>query len=508
MPRGKGAMLIGPWPGGINQRDDPSEISDAELVDIVNFDVEVTGALIPRRGWQEIVATAPVAKITPLAIYYNYLNQPKAFFARATNINPGTEATSFFNISQNVYIDNKNAAGAVFSRTGLFASAFMMNDRIYVVPDHRSQAAPVGFALNDMTNQDPVNIAAIPAGQFSFVMNDRAFIFNPLLGKLYWSKATDPTIWTSPDGGYVDIDPNDEPFTDCIVVRTTAYFIRSNGIYAFTFTADPGIDGIVATLANSEGAAMGVPYQNELILATPRGIFKFLNGYMTLITDKIKLSIITGPYSYDDKNGMSVIEHTLWVRVWDGVKINHIAVNLRTGAVSRYDHTNVKEAYGKSVSDSQYTYLYNGVGISVVTNQRLPTSVTAGGKDFGYSFVTKRLTLGTRMIWKRLISWLVDYNTGAQFHDGNNLTKFFTRISAAGEFSQQTTYTGLATVSADSKEGRIDTPSLRFKDVQFGLQSVQAGNNNPAGNAADAGITVRGIMVTYSTSRETVSIQT
>lgn len=507
MPRGKSALALGPWPGGINQRDDPSEISDNELVDIVNFDVESTGALIPRRGWREVATSAAVLS-RPLTVFYNVLAQPKAVFARVTNINPGTEASSFFNIYQNTYNDNRNVAGVVYSRTGLFNTAFNYNKVVYFVPDSRSQAAPVGFSLTDMANRDPVNIASMPRGRFSFVMNDRAFIFDPDMGRLYWSKATDPTVWINPDGGWVDIDPSDEPFTDCVVVRTTAYFIRSNGIYAFTFSSDPGIDGAVVTLSNSEGATLGAAYQNELILATPRGIFKFLNGYLSLITDKVNLNVVPGPASYSDNNGMSVIEHTLWARIWDGVKVNHFAVNLRTGAVSRYDHTNVKDAYGKSVSDAQFTYIYNGTGISVITNKRSATTVTAGGKDFGYGFTTKRFTMGTRLVWKRLINWLVDYNTGPQFHDGNGATKFFVRSAAVGEFSTQTIYTGAATVTSDSKEGRIDTPSLRFKDVQFGLQSVQAGNNNPAGYAADAGITIRGMMAFYSISRQTVTIQT
>lgn len=508
MARGKNALILGPWPGGINQRDDPTEIADTELVDIVNFDVESTGALIPRRGWKEVAVTAPALKITPLTVFYNYLAQPKAIFARATNINAGAEATSFFNLYETLYSDNKTAAGANISRTGLFNTAFNYNKKIYFVPDNRSQAAGVGFSLNDVSNQDPVNVAAMPAGRFSFIMGDRAFIFNPDTGRLYWSKATDPTVWASPDGGFVDVEPSDEPFTDCVVARNTVYFVRSNGIYAFTFTSDPGIDGNITTLTNSEGAIIGVAYQNELILCTPRGIFKFLNGYLTLLTDKVDFGLITGPPSYSDNNSMTVIEHTLWVSTFNGLVMKHLAVNLRTGAVSRYDYTNVSGIIGKSISDARYTYFSTGDAVAVVTNQRSDTAVTAGGKDFGYSFTTKRLTLGTRLMWKRLINWLVDYNTGVEFHDGNDATKFFVRVGTQGEFDEQDIYTGQAKVSADSKEGRIDTPSLRFKDVQFGLQSVQAGNVNPNGVDADAGITVRGMMVTYSVSRETVSLQT
>lgn len=505
-------MQHGPWPGGINTRDDATSISEVELVDCTNFDIELSGALIPRRGWEEVAVTAPALKITPITVYYGIFNVPKAVFARATNINPGTEATSFFSVTHNTYADLRNNAGAVFSRTGLFYTAFNMDGKIYFVPDQRSQAAPVGFSLNDLTNQDPVSIPAMPAGQFSFVLNDRAFIFNPKSGRLYWSKATDPTVWVSPDGGWVDIDPSDEPFTDCVVVRTTAYFIRGNGIYAFTFSSDPGIDGAVVPLANSEGAVMGAAYQNELYLATPRGLFKFLNGYLTLISDRVSLGVVGGLPAYSDNNGMSVIEHTLWVRSWDGSNIHHYAFNLQTGGASRYDHTNLTEIYGKSVSDTQYTYFNAGNKVVVVTNKRSPTAVTANGKSFGYSFTTRRdqtaysrpnrRPWGSRLIWKRLISWFVDYNSGTQFADGNNLTQFFVRANGESDFNSQATYTGLAKVTSNSMEGRVDTPSLRYKDVQFGLESVQIGAVNPAGLAADAGITIRHMMVYYSTSRD------
>lgn len=505
--KGKSVLLLGPWPGGMNTRDDPTEISDTELTEIVNFDVESTGALIPRRGWQEVAVTPPAYKITPLGIYHNTYAQNKAMFARAVNTNAGTEQTAFFNLAEGVYEDNKNLAGGIIYRTGLFAAAINMNKSVYFVPDYRSQASPVGFRITSMGDANPDDVPAMPAGQFAFVLNDRAFVFNPDSGRLYWSKATDPTVWMPPDGGYVDIDPSDEPFTDCVLVRTTAYFIRSSGIYAFTFTSDPGIDGIVASLANSEGALMGVAYQNELYLATPRGLFKFLNGYMTLVSDKITLGAVAGPPSYSDFNGMTIIEHTLWVRSWDGEKLNHYAFNLRTGAASKYDHTNVSEIYGRSVSDTEFTYLSTGAGVAVFTNQRTPNRVTAGGKSMGYSFVSKRITLGTRLVWKRLLAWLSDYTAGPHFYGGNNSTKFFVRVGSVGEFNIQDTYTGNALVTANGISGRIDTPSLRFKDVQFGMETNQIGAVNPNGYGADAGLTIRNLMMFYSASREAANIQ-
>lgn len=487
-------------------------MSDGYLVDCVNFDIEETGSLIPRRGWEEVAVTAPALKISPLTVYYNYLNHPKAVFARATNIGAGTEATSFFQITGKVLTDLKNVAGAVFSRTGLFATAFNMDGKLYFVPDNRSQATPVGFSLNDLSNQNPVSIATMPAGQFSFVLNDRAFIFNPLIGRLYWSKATDPTVWIAPDGGWVDVDPSDEPFTDCVVVRTTAYLIRGNGIYAFSFSSDPGIDGAVVGLANSEGAVMGAAYQNELYLATPRGLFKFLNGYMSLVSDLITLGLAPGVPAYSDNNGMTVIEHTLWIRSWDGTKVTHVAFNLRTGSATRYDHTNLSEIYGRSVSDTESTYLSTGSKIAVINNKRTSTTVTANGKSFAYSFLTKRSStvysprnrrpFSARLLWKRLVSWLVDYNAGTQFADGNGLTKFFVKVNASNDFRSQDTYVGSHPVSNQSLSGRVDTPSLRYKDFQFGLQSVQAGYTNPAGVNADAGLTIRSLAINYSVSRD------
>jgi hypothetical protein len=515
MSRGKTALIVGPWPAGMNTRDDPSELLETELADVVNLDIESTGALIPRRGWQEVAVSAPSKKIVPLLIYYNYQNVSRALFARVINDGAGTEQTSFFNITNTAYADQKNVAGANIVRTGLFSTAFTYatpgagGGSIYFVPDHRSQASPVGFRLDSLANQDPVNVAAIPKGQFSFILNDRAFVFNPYFGRLYWSKAADPTVWAAPDGGWVDIDPSDEPFTDCVLVRTTVYLIRGNAIYSFNFTSDPGIDGNVSKLANSEGAIMGTAYQNELYLVTPRGLFKFLNGYMTLVSDKVVLGVITGVPSYSDLNGMTVIEHTLWIRSWDGTTLKHVAFNLRTGACSRYNHANLTDIVGKSISDTQYTYLSSSdySKVCVVTNQRSNTKVTAGGKDMGYGFTTKRISMGSRLIWKRLISWLVDYNTRPQFHD-NNTTKFFAKAGASTSFDTQVTYTGQAAVSSASSDGRIDTKSLRFKDLQLGMQTNQQGSANPAGVNADAGITVRQIMLFYSASREMSNLQT
>lgn len=503
----KQAVSIGPWPDGLNERDDPAEISDTELTSLINLDVEDTGTLIPRRGWEE-VSVSGALKLTPLGIYTSQFNNPKAIFAKATNINSGSETTQFFSLDGTALTDVRNASSVVITRPGLFAATFNMNKKIYFVPDWRSGAVGNAFELTNVVDTTPTNVPAIPVGQWAFVMNDRAFVFNPDIGRLYWSKATDPTIWAAPDGGYVDIDPSDNPFTDCVVVRTTAYFLRSDGIYAFTFSSDPGIDGSVSEIANSEGAVRGFAYQNELFLITPRGLFRFVGGYMSLVSDKVTLGVQTGLASTSDYNGVSVIEHTAWIRSWDGVQMSHVAFNLRTGSASRYTQSNLIDIRGKSISDTKYTYLCSTNKVAIMTNQRSKYRTTAGGKSFGYSFQTKRFSFTSRLVFKRIMSWLVDYHSGANFYDGDNGTKFYFKVNAGPGYDYQTYFYGTAIVTNVGSSGRVDTKSARFKDIQFGLQASQMGAVNPTGVGADAGVNVRGIVVYIAGSRELATIQT
>lgn len=514
MPRRRVTVPVGPWPGGVNTRDHERLLQDGEATEIINWDVEDNGALVPRRGWYQ--TDTGYAKAWPLCIYVANSDNSRAICSLEVVATTSAQEAKFFYTAGPVPSVSmlKNQASAEIQRAGRFVTGFLYNGKIYFVPDTGAGiAAGVGFYKTDTTyggaSDDPVDVASMPAGKFSWVMNDRAFIFNPRNGRLYWSKATDATTWLTSgsgtpgvdEGGYVDIDPNDNPFLDCVVVHDTVYFIRMDKIYTFRFSSDPSTDGQVSQIANGEGAVAGCAYNNNLVLVTPRGLFYFQNGYYTLITDKVKFTDAQGELmAMSEYNEVSVIDHTLVATLLTGdsttieygepsslepVYYRTVAVNMHTGAASMYEGTaNIFTPYGKALSDGKYTYrmakqtndtTQHAYVIAIPHERDFYNNV--GGREDYYSLTTKLYDFGmTRSVWKRLRTATIDYELGADRVDQN------VTVTLASETESDGTQGDVdSPVLTTGVMGRIRTPNVRFRTLQVTVASTGGGVNTDDG---------------------------
>lgn len=505
MPRQRRLVKIGPWPGGMNQKDDVRTLPDSQAYAIYNWDVEDNGALVPRRGWYQTNTT--VQKAFPLCIYVASNDNSRLIASRVVNTGAGTESSKFFYTSGPApsILTLKTAAAADIQRDGMFVTGFLYDGKIYFVPTNEAgQAAGVGFYRGSTADGDPVDVAAMPGGRWSWVMNDRAFIFHPRKGRLYWSKATDATTWLtsgiSPTpgedvGGYVDIDPNDNPFLDCIVVHDTVYFIRMDKIYTFRFSSDPSTDGQVNQIANSEGAVAGCAYNNQLVVVSNKGLFYFTNGYFTLITDKVRFTDAQGvnavQYEY---NGLLAIDHTIICsQVVDIAPIGDLtsanfrtyAVNMRTGAVSEYlADGGVLTPYGKALSDGKWTYRF-AKAEDALTNQAYVIAIphernyfgNVGAKDDYYGIVTKMYDFDTtRSFWKRLRNINIDFEIEFDRSNTNGDLTLLYEDSASGFQGNEADIT---LVGDDM--GRAVTVNSRFRTLQIMLEFAGGAGNTSWG---------------------------
>jgi hypothetical protein len=118
---------------------------------------------------------------------------------------------------------------------------------------------------------------------------------------LFWSKATDPTVWLVPDGGFIRLPG--EHITDLAVLNETMYVLtRSGDIYALTYTNDPSTDGYFRKIIDRSAIRSGstdseagignfAVCDNRLYVCSASGVYQIVNNQPYSIADALQLDL-------------------------------------------------------------------------------------------------------------------------------------------------------------------------------------------------------------------------
>lgn len=348
--RGKSVIDVGPWPGGINMRDEnvaSMTVNPKQLRWCLNFDVLDSGILQSRLGCRKIISTAPVYGGTAVTLIASILENTHLYAVIGKESGVGANTTFYFTLTPESTPGGWNLIAT--AQTGTFTDAIQYNSVIYFVQD------PVGGG----TAQSRSSLGAggwtaqpnIPKGDQAFVVKDRMFVVDWTLSKVYWSKATDPTTWAAPDGGFVLVSPGDgEEITKVVFINNSIYIFKRNKTFLFTFNTDPAIDGQLTPLSTVRGAHDAIVYNNEIYLVNDQSIFKLVNNFFS------DLGILTNIYSSAGLDQLFDTKVRLYLEAGDklvvgplnivipGQLFTHMCMNLKTGAWSlrRYTDANVQ----------------------------------------------------------------------------------------------------------------------------------------------------------------------
>jgi hypothetical protein len=347
-------LNIGPWSHGMDNLDDNVFVSDQTVMSCTNFLFNDFGIPVPRPGATKLYHGADVygssgAIFYMLGIYRDYTTTSKVFAAIQVINSTGNHI---------FFVPLNNALNAVTTRANYvtFANAYQYskiltyNLKTYLIPV--SDGVSVGQKTTDRVTYTAVS--AIPRGDSAFILRDRMFVVNKTTGRIYYSKATDPETWASPDGGFFDVSPNDgEPIRTVVVNNDLMYIFKLTRTWVFGFSSDPGVDGSLRMINQDEGAISSVEYNGVLYLLTRKGVFQFSNGQYTDIGRPIinSLDINTG------YNGTGIFALGRYLYVYLGSDLSTIwAMNLTTKAWSKlsYDSATLGNPfttiYGKPVN--------------------------------------------------------------------------------------------------------------------------------------------------------------
>lgn len=490
MPGGQ-ALRLGPFIGGINTLSDPSAIADSELVDSINFELDIDGSLLCRPPIQEIIVNSGFAeRILLLGIAL---------------------------LGGNIYVIGSNSGGVYYWTsnswtliTNTFQATCMAQymDKIWLVAKPGS-ANPGG-------NWDGATftaVAAIPKGSACIVHKERLFVVPGITtvansSRLSFSNAGDFTTW--PGINFIDVGPGDgQHLVDLVVYQDNLLLFKEDSTYVLAYDSKPS-DAIVRKISNTLGTTKAhcvVNYENSVFIYHEGEVYEVINYDFNRINTKV-------PFLYDPTSpgGASFSEDVFLTLFGDRLLVRYFnrvyVYGLRTRTWSRWLSSNdnlhffgpmvpfpsnvssaVNDAYyaGSCISNQKNMIRIND-GFDTTTDEKdLSNSVTISCKA-----VTKNYDLAASHLFKRLFWW------GADVLTSNSVTGAATPITAVFQSTWDelafftwdnlntwdyplsvptSVTTAVATGSGVLRKFVKFLKGLRFRQINFSVTLTSSGKN-------------------------------
>lgn len=148
---------------------------------------------------------------------------------------------------------------------------------------------PVNYTyagLSDNGNQVDIQLADPDFYAFRyrnfFMHKDRLWLVTN--GALYFSKATDPTLFEVVDGGGFFKFPNTN-INYSFALGNTIYVLADDSVYAITYTSDPNADATVRKISEVVGGMHGCVFRDTPYLINSEGVFAINNNFVTKVLD-------------------------------------------------------------------------------------------------------------------------------------------------------------------------------------------------------------------------------
>lgn len=496
----KRSVRLGPWTGGLNRRDVGNELKDNELALATNviFRDDGTVQLRPPQvnfntvgGLPSIGANEQLVARKILRGFYNIFKHDTV--AINTTIYQFTSTSTW------------NFAGAGLTAwtggtlTGIFSDICFYNGFYYII---NAPGGAVNGKKSASNGSAWTDVATIPKGTKCFIHKDRMWVWDATINRLYWSKATDPTTWSAPDGGFVDIGPNDGDVITAIVVQNNNFVIfKMNSTWQFSYSSDPGVDGFLQVVSPDTGAYEAITTRNSIYCAKQNGIYEYVNNRFILISPKLGINTILfqsgnlAPPNNIRYNFMAASSRYLFVIGLQDAAGSYQDVyvyDLSTGLWSEWQCQTIGTGGSRSTGswDQPFSIISDGNNLiastiagkgltgfdfTVAVVNRLDKCGTPGGSQFSYIpyvIQTKNYDFGQVPFWKKHYRHYIKYS---YINTSSALVETYI-IDVAGE--QTTTQLNPSPVFPNTLvapvglEDRVLVPVFKFFTIRWTIQST------------------------------------
>lgn len=392
-------IRIGPFVGGLNTFSDASSVEDAELVECVNFELDIDGSLYSRPPIVDIGVDITLGE-TGNAKYLGY-------FVTAGGA-PYLIASD--GLSKTYYYDG--TSWHLLTDTISASALCQFNEQAWLL-------APIG-STNPGGYWTPTGgwtaQANMPRGACVVANKERLWVG---LGenattnstRLYLTDIVDgiPT-WSSP-ASYIEIGQGDgQAIVDLVVYYSDLVIFKQGSTYRFAYDADPSV-GTVSRVSDNVGATSTgcyAAYENRLYVLFDNKVYEFSNYSFDRMNMKVPLKANNPDVTLSEYYSISVWADRLFVSYYDRTFV----YSLRTRVWSEWSSTvlvNIGRIlplpFEQGETPVAFTYATTPRD---TTLYRIRDEYGVDSEEMECYFVTKNYDYQTPHRWKRLFWWGVD----------------------------------------------------------------------------------------------------
>lgn len=418
-------LRLGPFTGGMNIGSDPVLIADNELINCLNLELDIDGALVSRPAIQ---VTFQGAQNERLLIFGSVVFSGILYLFATRN--GGTYVSS-----------NEGSSWTQLNPGGLSRECKSME----VYANTVWLPATPGSANGGMSwtpGGGAVAVAAMPRGEKCIVHKNRLYICpgntaTTNESRLSFSDPASFTTWPAPN--FIDVQPGDgDTLNNIVVYQDNLMLFKGESTHVLAYDLDPA-DAILREInpvVGSDGSFGVTQYENTVYVLHRNKVYEVINYNFNLINVKLPLvfdnALPTLTTTRFEPQHLSLLGERLVVRYYNKTYV----YNIRTktwGEWSKTDDSSTIEWHifgplvrARDLTGSGQDAYYTGYSFTVTSGGYKVIKIIDGRTGTASEGVsantmiciatTKDYDMGDPIRYKRLFWW------GADVITGNNVT--------------------------------------------------------------------------------------
>lgn len=451
-------LKIGPYAGGINSYSDMSAIADDEMVDCVNFDIDLDGSLKSRPPWQLLfgssttIATGTKPPESHQLMLGSFVYESVQFVI-FNSCHTGVYAAWIY------FIGGVND-GTIFKiADGTYSNAIRYADTVYLTPGPEGGSSSLGTGQSYNLSSGLVTaIANMPRGYAATVYKDRLWISGRRdivnSSRLFFSDLAN--FASFPGANFFDINAGDgDAVNDLVVYQDNLIVLKDNATYILSYDQGPAQAVLqqISTTIGVMGLRCVVAYDNSIFLLQYNEVYEMTNYTFTRVSVKVPFDYDhTVPFEGQDATihefwkyaqSLSLVGDRLYARFFNRLYVYHLRLRAWTryesndesihyiGHAIRLDNTDtdLNRGFESYVAASALAKVTDEAGFGssgawkaylkiYIMEDRYEDTIQENGDiavtnvDISCSMTTKAYDIGLSHRFKRLMHWGVDCITG------------------------------------------------------------------------------------------------
>lgn len=271
-------LRLGPFIGGLNLASDPALVQDNELIDCLNFELDIDGSLVSRPAIQVAFEGAQNQRL----FIFGSVVFASTLYLFATR-------------AGNTYVSsNGGSSWTVLNPGGIARECKTMEVYNYTVwlP---STPGSTGGGMSWTPGGGAVAVAAMPRAEKCIVHKNRLYLAPgntevTFSNRLFFSQSADFTTWPGPN--FIDIQPGDgDTLNNVVVYQDNLLLFKGESTHVLAYDLDP-VDAILREInpvVGSDGSQGVVQYENAVYAMHRNKVYEINNYNFAILNTKVPL---------------------------------------------------------------------------------------------------------------------------------------------------------------------------------------------------------------------------